>query len=200
MLRIFKLRSVALIATIALMGGTAFVASGATGAYFSDTNTGTVTGTFGSIELTTSGGIGTDGLDFDITNLLPGVTQSVTIGFENSGDSAQDVYLALGTAGAAALNEFVSPSSPTPLVWGSVKITRGDGTVLWNSANPAWGPFPASGNRLIRDNVASGASGTFTIEVTIDAGVDDGATLGGATSPAVSYSVVATQVGVPVGA
>ena len=44
---IFKSKVLALVASVALLGGTAFVASGSTGAYFSDTHSGSITGTIG---------------------------------------------------------------------------------------------------------------------------------------------------------
>jgi hypothetical protein len=69
------------------------VASGATGAYFSDTKSGAITGDIGSIKVTTSGGTGADGLNFTWDNMLPGVQYSATATYQNTGDSVQDVWL-----------------------------------------------------------------------------------------------------------
>ena len=44
MLSNVKSRGLALLATVALLGGTAWIASGTTGAYFSDTHTGAIGG------------------------------------------------------------------------------------------------------------------------------------------------------------
>ncbi len=86
----------------ALSGSAALVAvaSGATGAYFNDTHSGTLTGTIGSIKVTTSGGSGTDGLDFNFANMLPGVMQTVTAHYVNTGTNAEDVYLVFPNAPA----------------------------------------------------------------------------------------------------
>jgi len=187
MLRIFKLRSVALIATIALMGGTAFVASGATGAYFSDTNTGTITGSLGSIELDTSGGGGADLLDFTLNGLLPGVPRTVTVGFSNVGISPQDVYLVLDSAAVTTLNSFGG--------WATITVVRGDGTVIWDSS----GPTPFSSPMLVRGNIAPGSAGSFAATLTISPGVT-APNLSPATVATVAYDMVATQVGIAPGA
>jgi len=137
-----------------------------------------------------SSGDGSNGLTFDLQNLLPGVPQSVTVAFNNDGLSAQDVYLVLGTGHLTDLATFTA-------LYGSVKITRGDTTVLWNS--PYWGAFPSTGNLLIRSNVgALTGGGTFTVTFEIYSTL----TAGGGTSLAspIPFTIVATQVGILPGA
>jgi len=63
-------------------GGTALVASGETGAYFSQTVPGSISGTVGSIHITPS-----TSTDLSFSNLLPGAPQTVTVHFENTGSS-----------------------------------------------------------------------------------------------------------------
>jgi len=80
---------------VTLAGVMAVLASGSTGAFFSDTNSGTITGTVGSVKISTVGssGTGDDGLTFAFDNLAPGVAQSITVKYENTGTLAQDVFL-----------------------------------------------------------------------------------------------------------
>lgn len=71
----------------ALAGSVGLVtaAAGATGAYFNDSQSGTVTGTIGSIKVTTAGGNGNDGLDFNFANMVPGDFQTSTVHYANTG-------------------------------------------------------------------------------------------------------------------
>lgn len=98
----FRTRGLALVASIALLGGTAVVASGSTGAYFSDTHSGTITGTIGSILLSTD-----SPTSISFTNLLPGTPQTVQVNYHNSGNSPEDVYLGFNNLTAlSALNNL----------------------------------------------------------------------------------------------
>ena len=53
-----KTRGLALLATVALLGGTAWIATATTGAYFSDTHTGEINGSIGSIQVVANGSTG----------------------------------------------------------------------------------------------------------------------------------------------
>jgi hypothetical protein len=105
-----KVKCAAIVGTAALLGGTAFIASGSTGAYFSDTHTGAITGTIGSIRITPSGGTASaDGslMDLAFNDLLPGTPQTVTVNYQNTGTSPEDVYLVFPNATAlSALNSL----------------------------------------------------------------------------------------------
>jgi hypothetical protein len=107
-----KIKCAAIVGTAALLGGTAFVASGSTGAYFSDTHTGAITGTIGSIRITPSGGTASndaDGslMDLAFNDLLPGTPQTVTVNYQNTGNSPEDVYIVFPNATAlSALNSL----------------------------------------------------------------------------------------------
>jgi len=70
-------------ASLLLMGALVVMATGATGAYFSESKQGEISGTTGSIHVHTSGGSGPNGLLFNFKNLLPGDT-----------NAQQDVYVA----------------------------------------------------------------------------------------------------------
>ena len=91
MLKSVKSRGLALLATVALLGGTAWVATATTGAYFSDTHTGSISGTVGSIKVTPSGGGGAEHMNLSFTNMLPGDPQTVTVNYKNTGLNPEDV-------------------------------------------------------------------------------------------------------------
>lgn len=116
-----KARAASLVASMALLGGTAFVASGSTGAYFSDSHSGTITGSIGTIKLST-----TD-MNINFTNLLPGVPQTLTVYYQNVGNSPQDIYMTFPNATAlSALNNLGH--------YGSVTVLN-DGTPVFTSTN-----------------------------------------------------------------
>jgi hypothetical protein len=105
-----KGKCAAIVGTAALLGGTAFVASGSTGAYFSDTHTGAISGTIGSIRVTPSGGTASaDGslMNLAFNDLSPGAPQTVTVNYQNTGTSPEDVWLVFPNATAlSALNSL----------------------------------------------------------------------------------------------
>ncbi len=168
----FRARLVSLTASVVLLGGVAVVASGQTGAYFSQTVQGGVTGTVGSIHITPS-----TATNISFSNLLPGSPQSVSVTYENTGSSPEDVYLNFNNLTAlSALNNLGR--------YGAVHITSdGYGAVgdVFDSFNlndntstceqpfvntPASGPtsacWPVPNQLLVAHNVASGATGSFT--------------------------------------
>lgn len=149
----------------------AVVGTGLSGAYFSDTKSGAITGTVGSIQVTGSGGVGDSHLNIAFTDLLPGVPQSVTANYTNTGNTAQDVWIEFPNADALhAINDLGS--------YGSVSIVSnfgGTSTTLMNSTNltdfypdgtPGANNGPATGRvpqkMLLRANVDPSASGSFT--------------------------------------
>jgi len=195
MMRLLKLRSVAIIATIALMGGTAFVASGATGAYFSQSVPGTVQGTAGSIHIdtTASNGQGGNGLQFTLSDLLPGTPQTFRINYENSGISPEDVWVVFNQSD---LNDLNFANSTTALA--TVKI-RSTGGAAWGLSDLFATPLPQK--IKLHSNLASGASGYTNVSFGIAAGVTDQAGAATALNAAVMhYNIVATQVGISPGA
>jgi hypothetical protein len=174
-----KIRSAAIVGTVALLGGTAYVASGSTGAYFSDTHTGAISGTIGSIRVTPSGGTASaDGslMDLAFSNLLPGTPETVTVDYQNTGNNPEDVYIVFPNATAlSALNNLGS--------YGTVHLSStGYGSVgdVFDSANlndngtscPVGSSSvqyptpcePLPSQLLIASNVTPGATGTFSFE------------------------------------
>jgi hypothetical protein len=172
-----KLKCAAIVGTVGLLGGTAYVAAGSTGAYFSDTHTGAISGTIGSIRITPSGGTeSADGsyMNLAFNDLLPGAPQTVTVDYQNTGNNPEDVYIVFPNATAlSALNSLGS--------YGTVHLSStGYGAVgdVFDSANlndngtscPVGSTSvqyptpcePLPSDLLIASNVAPGATGTFS--------------------------------------
>ncbi|MGH3002594.1 MAG: hypothetical protein ACRDM1_08060 [Gaiellaceae bacterium] len=148
-------------ATLAALAALVIVATGMTGAYFSDTHQGDITGNLGSIKVTPSGGTGADGTDFSFSNMLPGEPQTATIQYQNTGLNSEDVWLVFNNATAlSALNNLGS--------YGEVHVSNGH--ALFDSANlndrtPTCGAFSPTGcwplpSRIkVGTSIASGAGG-----------------------------------------
>jgi hypothetical protein len=166
MLKNLKIKGVALVASVALLGGTAWLAAGATGAYFSDTHSGTISGTVGSIRVTPYGGSGVSGADISFSNMLPGAAQTATVDYQNTGLDPEDVYIVFNNATAlSALNNLGT--------YGEAHLSA-NGTPLFDSANlndnsTSCGPFSPSGcwpmrsQYLVASNVAPGATGSVSL-------------------------------------
>ena len=160
-----KIKGAAIAVSVALLGGTAWLAAGATGAYFSDTHGGTISGTVGSVKVTPYGGSGPAQTDLSFTNLLPGVAQTVTESYENTGANPEDVYIVFNNATAlSALNNLGT--------YGEAHLSA-NGVALFDSANlndrvPTCGPLSPSGcwplanQYLLVSNLSPGASGTVS--------------------------------------
>ena len=169
-----KIKVGAGVTALGLAGALAMVASGTTGAYFSDTKSGAITGTIGSIHVSTLGstGGGADHINLAFTNLMPGEAQTVTFSFQNTGPVAQDVFLTFPNVPALhALNNLGT--------YGEVHVVDGGGTHLFDSANlqdgrtradgsNSCGPFSPAGcwplptSLKVAGNLAPTASGSVT--------------------------------------
>ncbi len=163
---------ITLVATV----GLAVAASGVTSAYFSDTKSGTISGTIGQVSISVTGGGGATGRDFAFVDLLPGEPQSVKINYQSTGTGPQDLYLTFPNGPALhALNNLGS--------YGYVKVTDSSGGVLFESSNlqdgrtrPLSDPNPNSCGNIftqagcwplqpqikVRNNLAPNATGTIT--------------------------------------
>jgi hypothetical protein len=165
MLNSLKIKGAAIVTSVVLLGGTAWLAAGATGAYFSDTHGGTISGTVGSVKVTPYGGSGAAQTDLSFTNLLPGVAQTVTESYQNTGANAEDVYIVFNNATAlSALNNLGT--------YGEVHLSA-NGTPLFDSANlndrvSTCGPLSPSGcwplakQYLLVSNLPAGAAGNVS--------------------------------------
>jgi hypothetical protein len=165
-------RIAALGASLAMTGGLIAAATGATGAYFSDTVNGDATGTIGSIQISPTNGAASLALAF--TNLLPGTPQTVSVAYTNTGTSAEDVYVVFpDDIALSALNNLGR--------YGTVHLTSsgagavGDvfdsnnlndnittcGTFSQSPTGSVPGCWPIPNQLLVASNVAPGSAGTF---------------------------------------
>jgi len=194
------------IAVISCIAAVAMVGAGFSGAYFSDTHAGAITGTVGSIKIDT-----TD-LNIAFNNLLPGEPQSVTVDYQNKGTSPQDVWIVFTDAAALhALNNLGT--------YGSVSIVDTQGGVNWfsenlNDAIPDGTPgnagvatiYSVPKAMLLQSNVAANAGGSMTFTFAYASKLGDASKssgggawnyypLGTTTNNGLPYKIVATQVG-----
>lgn len=191
-------------ATIAAAGLTTAMASGSTGAYFSQSRQGTIQGTYGSIHVDTDGGTGADNLDETFTNILPGQENKFTIGYTNSGRNHESVYLVFNDPTAnATLNTLGS--------YGEIHISA-NGVQKFDSANlndrsSTCGAFSPSGCwpltpvfKLV-DDLAPGARGTMTFSYTYAAKAttqtDEGQPAVAFNGNGLPYQIVSTQTNAP---
>jgi hypothetical protein len=185
--------------TVALVGA----AAAGTGAYFTDSKAGTISGTMGTISVTGYDGGGSDHLDMTFTKMLPGQSQDRTIRYQNTGDSNQDVWVVfdqadLGTHdGNTGLNSLGS--------YAEIHI-QANGGAVFDSANlsdrypcgtPSAGypdicPLPAQ--IKLTDNLAPGVVGNMLFSFTPGAKFKNG--VQGSTILSLRYKIVATQHGI----
>lgn len=128
MLKTIKSRGLALVATVALLGGTAWIAAGTTGAYFSDTHDGAINGSIGSIQVTANGSHGEPLDQLSFKDMIPGDSQTVTVNYLNSGKNTQDVWITFPNVTAlSALNNLgsfgeASLATPAGVIFHSVNL------------------------------------------------------------------------------
>lgn len=163
-----KLRVGALGVSLVVLAILVITAMGVTGAFFSETKTGEIKGTVGSIHIKTLGGSGENGLEFNFNNLLPGEPQTATVEYQNTGGSKEDVWVVFNNAEALhALNNLGT--------YGEVSITNSGGTIFHSAnlndnlppASGTCGPFSESGcwplkeKYKIGSNISPGAGSYF---------------------------------------
>lgn len=138
------------IGTATALIGTA--ASG-TGAYFSDSQAGVVTGTLGTIQVTGSGGTGSNLLDFNWTNMLPGEFSSAQVGYTNSGTSAEDVWIVFP-------DKYALHALNTLGTYGELKVGGYDYT---NLNDLCTGCTPVPNAIKVASNLAPSAAGSISV-------------------------------------
>lgn len=161
-------RLAALTASLLLLTGLVIMATGVTGAYFSDTKHGEFKGNTGSIRIHTTGGSGADNLLFNFENLLPGEPQSATIEYTNTGRNKQDVWVVFNNAEALhALNNLgtygeVTLSNPSGWLFHSTNLNDNlppaSGTCGTFSESGCW---PLQKQYKVGSNVSPGAGSWF---------------------------------------
>jgi hypothetical protein len=102
-----KIKIAGMTASAAIVLGLAATASGATGAFFSDAHSGTITGSLGTISVAVNGGNAGSDTNFQFTDMLPAVPQTIEVNFGNTGINAEDVWVVFPNAIAlSALNDL----------------------------------------------------------------------------------------------
>lgn len=160
-----NLRLAILAACVVGLIASVMLATGVTGAFFSDSHSGRITGSLGSIRITPSGGAGPEGTNFAFSNLLPGEPQTARLVYENTGTSNEDVWVVFNNETAlSALNNLGT--------YGEVHLGA-NGSEVFGSANlndneTTCGPFSPSGcwplqkQYKVASNVSHGGSGYIT--------------------------------------
>jgi hypothetical protein len=159
---------------VAVSGLAAFglvaTATNLTGAYFSEAKGGVITSSIGAVHVATSGGTGGNGLDFSFTNLMPGVPQTITVNYANTGTGPEDIHLHFPNGPALhALNNMgsygevhIADSSSGPLFdSANLNDNRPDASGTCGAFNPA-GCWPVPTDMVVRSNLPAGGTGSFT--------------------------------------
>ncbi|TFD25604.1 hypothetical protein [Cryobacterium sp. TMS1-13-1] len=191
----------------------ALAALGPTGAYFTDTEQGSIDGTKGSIKIA-----GVDSLDLHFTNMLPGEMQTVSERYVNNGLSPQDVWVVFNNAEALhALNdegtfmEFHLSANGTALFDSANLNDNGDGVAGCAGFDPS-GCWPLERAYKLQENLAPGSMGKVSFSAMIAAKAVGQSEVGGGdwlpypvkqqngapvtpTDAGLPYQIVATQVG-----
>jgi hypothetical protein len=146
------------VGTLGLSAGLVGAAAQTTGAYFSDTKTGAVTGTVGSIKVAT----GNTALAF--TNLLPGEAQTQTVDYANSGKNVQDVWVVFDTTALHALNNLgtfgeVHIANAANELFASQNLNDNIVSCVPGTGSPACNAVPTQ--LKLSDSLAPGTGGTF---------------------------------------
>lgn len=167
-----KARIAALGASLAMTAGLVAAATGATGAYFSDTVSGNASGTIGSIQIAPTNGAGSMALAF--TDLLPGTPQTVSVAYTNTGNSTEDVYVVfpdnialsalnnlgrygtvhLSSTGAGAVGDVFDSNNLNDNI-------KSCGAFSQSPTGLLPGCWPVPNQLLVASNLAPGAAGTF---------------------------------------
>jgi hypothetical protein len=198
---------------VSIAGAAALVGAAATGtgAYFSDSDPGTISGTMGTIQVNGYGGSGATGLDFNWSNILPGEWQTATVKYTNTGNNAEDVWLAFPNDHALhALNTLGKYGE----MWiGGNHYTNLNDNVA-SCSGPACTPVPAQVK--VQNNLLPGHTGQVTVKFRYATALDNSkqglpfncynsSTVGSGTDTpdcpgtygnGLPYQVVATQVGI----
>lgn len=94
----FGIRLAGFVATVGAAAVLVAATVASTGAYFSDTKSGSLNGTFGEVSVKTSGGSGNDSLDFTFTKMLPAEWKTAKITVTNTGTGPEDIWMVFDNA------------------------------------------------------------------------------------------------------
>ncbi len=141
-------RFAALVAVVALLTAALGLTVTTTGAYFTDSQPGAITGNLGTVS------VGISGAAINFANLLPGEVQTQTVNVQNTGTANEDIWLAFDNANFAwsAVNDLgqygrfvVNGNVYDNLNNGYAQGTPGSGVM---STNPASGCYNIPRNAI----------------------------------------------------
>lgn len=140
-------RVIALVGSLAIAASLVGVAVAGTGAYFTASNGGTISGNLATVAVTTSGGAGGYNLDFTWDNMLPGVDSVANVGIQNTGTVPEDIYLAFDNTNGvwSALNTL-----------GAYGIFTVNGSLVYNNMNNQYAEGTDSSGQVISTSPTSG--------------------------------------------
>ncbi len=175
-----KMKVGAVGATFAMAGALAVVASGTTGAFFSEAQAGSVNGSVGSVHLSTTN------RTFAWTNMMPGEKHTAAIDFVNTGTGSQDFYIAFPNR--PALHAFNQLGS-----YGEVHLTGGKtGAIvpLFDSMNLQDGRHAANGHNEAGYDSCGGfaPTGCWPLPVNLKIASNVGVGSGGSVSFGFNYA------------
>jgi hypothetical protein len=189
-----------------LGAGAALVATAATGtgAYFTDTQAGSISGTMGTIQIQAGDG-GPAATTINFTKMLPGEAQAKTVQFKNTGQNPQDVWIVFDQShlgdhdhntDTGAVNDRgtyaeIHIKSGSTAVFDSANLNDDSNSCPPGVGNPACNPLPPM--IKLRSNLAPGASGNFTFSYMPAAKYKNNQ---GAPEVSLPYQLVATQHGI----
>jgi hypothetical protein len=199
--------------TVALVGA----AATGTGAYFTDSKSGTIAGTMATVKIHTGGGTGADNLNFAFDKMLPGQAQTQTVTFQNTGNSSADIWVVFdktdlgnnptpggGTTSASGLNSWgtyaeVHLATSGTEIFGSANLNDGYPCGTPGTRVDAWGVTDPTlcylaGQYKLASNVGPTASGDMTFSFTPSKKFQN--TAQGLPVLSLGYKIVATQVGI----
>ena len=205
-----KTKIIVLLTTLALSVALFAVASAATGAYFSDSHAGAVTGTGGTIGV--AAGVNADfggGLAINWPNMLPGEVYSATVHYQNDGNAPQDVWMtftdmkalgAINDLGAFGAVQILDSSSGQVFYSNNLNNHPDDqGLPGLDGRGVVW----ALRNVKLRSNLPVGSEGTMTFKFQYASKMTSGNGTGFAfnryldgTGSGLPYAIVGTQVGI----
>jgi hypothetical protein len=211
-------------AALGVTGALVGVAASSTGAYFTDSHSGTVSASTGGVHVNTSD------LALNFTSLLPGEYKTNTVSYTAAGTGAEDIWLVLpsdGTAGAfnglggssAALGRYghfavtspagsftsynlsTDPTSPSTASCGVDVNGHGgsnqEATSTNNADNGSYVPYCAVPNAILLDsNLTYGQSGSADITFGFTKLLKSAAQEDSALASVAQFKIVATQHGI----
>lgn len=164
-----KAKMLVLLGTALVCGGTYVAAASATGRYFDRGGNGKSAGTTGAVAIAVTDATDNSSTNLKFTGLLPGEMQTVTLNYQNSGTTNEDVYVVFPNETAlGALNTLGN--------YGEVELTSSGSGAIGNVFHSTYlsgsratcgrflpnGCWPLLSQYELARNIEPGAGGSFS--------------------------------------